>query len=360
MKKLFNLLFKIILTLVIIVVVGIVALPVIFKDQIKEQALAEVNENLKADIGMGDFDLSLISDFPNFSVELTDLSVVGKDSFALDTLIYVHRLYVEVDLLSVLEGDQYKVEAIEVVDGKLNLLVLESGLANWDIVVEDSLAISENEMEDNVADTGSVFNMALEKFRIENVDVLYSDASLDFVMELKDLNHELSGDIQGDMVALATQTWSDIVRVEYEGVNYISEAKFNLLADLDFDMEQFKFTFKENTLKLNELLFGVNGYFAMPDEGFDMDLALDVKENQFKNFLSMIPAVYAKDFENVEAKGSLALNAHIAGMYTEDKMPAFMLQCKIADAMFKYPDLPAAVENIQLDVFFFSKSMIRQ
>ncbi len=56
------------------------------------------------------------------------------------------------------------------------------------------------------------------------------------------------------------------------------------------------------------------------------------------------------DFASVKTAGKLELDGYAKGVYTETALPAFGLDLKVEDAMFKYPDLPKAVNNIQVDL----------
>jgi hypothetical protein len=119
---------------------------------------------------------------------------------------------------------------------------------------------------------------------------------------------------------------------------------------MDADMPKFKFTFKENELTMNDLLLGFDGYFAMPGNDMDMDFKFKTKKAEFKSFLSLIPGIYTKDFENVKTTGTLALDGFVKGIYNEKMMPGFGVKVLIDKAMFKYPSLPKPVTNIYVNV----------
>ncbi len=74
----------------LVVLVGaVVAIPFLFKDKINARVKLEINKNLNAKVDYGDFGLSLIKSFPNFSFSLDDLSVVGIGAFEGDTLAHI-------------------------------------------------------------------------------------------------------------------------------------------------------------------------------------------------------------------------------------------------------------------------------
>lgn len=117
---------------------------------------------------------------------------------------------------------------------------------------------------------------------------------------------------------------------------------------LGMDLDKMLFTFKDNEFKLNSFEMGVDGWFAMPDEGYDMDLNITSSNNSFKSILSLVPALYATDFDGLTASGSVDFGTTLKGLYTDDRMPAFNVSLGIKDGRFQYPGLPSAVSNVQL------------
>ena len=65
----------------LVLIIILIAVPVFFKDELKEMVLDEVNKSLNAKVSMGDFDLTFISTFPNMTVELNDTKVEGTGKF---------------------------------------------------------------------------------------------------------------------------------------------------------------------------------------------------------------------------------------------------------------------------------------
>ena len=88
----------------------------------------------------------------------------------------------------------------------------------------------------------------------------------------------------------------------------------------------------------------------MPDTNIDLDVKFKTNKTEFKSILSLIPAVYSKDFENVKTSGKLALDGYAKGRYNSKSLPAFGVNLAIINAMFKYPSLPKSVDNINVDI----------
>jgi hypothetical protein len=86
----------------------------------------------------------------------------------------------------------------------------------------------------------------------------------------------------------------------------------------------------------------------MVNEDINTTLSFNAPQGDFKQFLSLIPAVYARDFENIQTSGKLAVDGYIKGIYNAGNIPSFRLGIEVDDAYFKYPDLPHPVTDIQI------------
>jgi vacuolar-type H+-ATPase subunit H len=334
---------KIIAIIFVVLIALLIAVPFLMKDKILAKVKSEINNNVNATVDFKGFDLTIFKNFPNLTLLLEDLSVVGNDEFKGDTLAAIKTTSVTVDIMSVITGDQITVRGVFLDEPKIRLQVLQNGKANWDIAKPST---------DTTASTGepAKFKAALKKYEVKNGYIDYDDKSLGFHMLMNGFNHEGSGDFTQDLFTLKTMSTIAALTVDYTGISYISKAKTSLKADLEMDMVNSKYTFKENLIELNALALGVDGYVAMPAEDIAMDLKFDVKQSEFKNFISMIPGMYRDGFDKVQSKGKLGLNGFVKGTYNETTMPGFGLNLIIADGMFKYPDLPTAINNVQVDL----------
>jgi AsmA-like C-terminal region len=330
----------------LVLIILIIAAPFIFKDKIVSIVKEQANANLNANVDFGEFDLTLISSFPDFRFKIQKVSVVGVDAFAGDTLASIGELITDINLKSVLSGDQYKINAIIIDKARILGKILPDGKANWDIAKADSTAAA----VPTATSEPSKFAMKLNEFKIKNAYIVYDDQQGKMYGKLDDFNYSLNGDFTQDNFVLSNLLEIAKTTFKMDGVPYLSEAKVKFKADLDMDMPKMKFTFKENLLELNELGFGFDGFVEMPDTNIKMDLKFAVKQAQFKSLLSLIPVVYSKDFASVKTSGSLAMDGFAKGTYNAGSMPAFAVNLAVKDAMFKYPSLPKSVNNINIDV----------
>ena len=332
----------VILSLFIIFFAAAIAIPLFFKKEIVAKIKSAINKSVNAKVDFKDLDLSLISSFPNLGIKINNLTIVGIDSFAKDTLANVKQLQLNVNLLSVIKGETYQIKSVNLNEPNIFAHVLKSGKSNWDIMKSDSTSTS--------GDTAkTAFKIALQKYTIEKGKIIYDDASLGFFMNLENLNHTGKGDFTQDLFTLQTQSDIEKLTVKYGGIPYLNKVKLDAELPIDIDLKHMKFAFAENKIKLNELVLSAIGYLAMPnDQDIVMDLKFDAKQSELKNFLSLIPAIYAANFKDMEATGKFAMNGVAKGTYNDKSLPAFNVNLSIENGKVKYPSLPSAINNIQV------------
>ncbi len=322
-----------------------IILPIIFKDKIIAFAKTEINKSLNATVSFGDFDVSLLSSFPDFRLKMENLKVIGKDNFSRDTLASIPELKIDLNLMSVIKGDNYEINAISLEKPRIKARVLANGKANWDIVKADTTP------QPATPEESSQYKMALEDFNITDGYIVYDDASLGMKAVMDNMDYSLSGDFTQDQFTLKNDLEVEKFTLAYGGMEYMSKVKTKIDADLDMDMVNMKFTFKDNEFDFNDLGLGLDGFFAMPGDDYNMDLKFNAKQNEFKSFLSLIPGAYTKDFADVKASGKLSFDGYLKGLYSEkmNKMPGYGLNFNITGGSFQYPAVPRAVNDINID-----------
>lgn len=330
------------------ILLTIIVLPFIFKDKIIETVKIEINKTINAEVNWDSFSFSLIKSFPDFKLELKKFSVKGINEFGNDTLMFVDNFGFRINLMSVFKGDEYEIKSIDIKEARINAIVLKDGRANWDIV-KPSEEIPEEDAEP------TKFAVALKNISIKNSYIKYRDDEMDFTLEISGLNHRLRGNLTESVTKIRTKTTAESVSMIYEGIPYLSKANFSSDFDMDANMDTWRFDFLDNNIKFNELLMNFEGWFQMNDENYDMDLKFSTPSTEFKHLLSMVPAIYAKEFDDIETKGEFAFLGHAKGIYDSLNLPEFGLQLNVKSGMFKYPDLPQSVNDIFMDAKISNK-----
>jgi vacuolar-type H+-ATPase subunit H len=343
MQSIMKILLKILAVLLILVLALMFILPLVFEDRIEELAREEINTNVNARVDFKDIDLSLFRNFPNFTMGINDLSVIGKGVFEGDTLAVAQNISVSVDLFSVFRGDNYELSKIAINTPKINVRILDNGLSNYDI------SLPEETEQENVAEEASSFSLRLKSVSISNGSLIYIDEESRIEVFADGLQSKLSGDLTADATAMRISTTIEKLTVNSDGMNYLTNSKLRYKANIEADMKNEIYTLGKNELLLNELLLNFNGSVSFIPEGMNLALTFDAPQNKFKSLLSLVPAVYSKDFEGIEANGNFSLNGNVKGVYNEEELPSFSINLRVDKGYFKYAELPKSVDNISIE-----------
>ncbi len=327
----------------------LISIPYIFESKIKSEVQKTINNNLNAKVQFSDFSLSLFRSFPDLNFKLEQLSIVGKQEFDGDTLATFETFQTNLALFSVL-GDEIKVKSIFINRPFINAKVTKTGKANWDIMLENQTGDKTQKDTSN-----SDFKVALKKIIIKKAHIIYDDKQLATTTELINADFEMNGDLTETLTNLKIISEIDSLNVDYEGIRYMNKVNTKLKAIIEADLEKYKFTFKDNSLHINNFPLFFQGWVEMPASDIAMDITFSSPATEFKPLLSLIPAIYMKDFQGLQASGNLAFNGFVKGIYNDESMPLYGVDLQVEKGSFHYPDLPESVENVNTDIHIESK-----
>ena len=336
--------------LILLLIIAMVAIPYFFKDQIVDYVKTDINKSLNATVDFQDVSLSLFRSFPDFSFELDQLSVIGKDDFEGFPLVKADQVNFTLDLMSVISSDRpIEIESVNLTKPDINIRVLRNGKANYDIAKVDSTATAES-----TATEGEPLNflVQLKEYSITEGHFLYDDRLGDVFVEIDDLEHRGSGAFTQDIYDLETNTQIASLTAKSGGIAYLNRAKGDFDITVNVDMPNSKYTLKDNTIALNALVLKADGFVQLVEEAINMDIKYSTSQNQFKNFLSLIPSAYTADYKDVSANGDLAFNGFVKGTYDANtgELPAFGVNLSVKNGDFKYPDLPLGINGINTQI----------
>ncbi len=338
-------------SLLVLFVGALVALPVLMKDDLVAAVKDAANDNLKARVDFSDVSLSLLRNFPNLTLAVEDLKIDGVEEFEGVPFFSCREFGITVDFWSAWNygKEPLNIRSLWLDEPDINVLVLSDGRANYDIALPS---------EDTTA-TETTFNIQLREYAIRNGHIRYEDRLGGVFTELSGLDHEGRGDFTQDVFDLSTTTAIAELTAASGGVTYLKKAGVDWRAGVNIDLPNMKFTLRENDLRINELQLLADGWVAMPDDqNMDLELTLSAPQNQFRNLLSLVPNAYIEGYENVKADGTFEFSASAKGRYSEqpESYPAFDAKLLVEDGNVQYPDLPVGISNINLDLAVNSPS----
>jgi hypothetical protein len=333
--------FKIVGILLLLVVISAIIIPYFFKDQIKAKIESVINEKVDAKVTFADADLSLFKNFPNASVRIDKLSIINKAPFEGDTLVAFEELNLKMSIKELFKDDNepINIDGIFSKNGLINIIFNKDGIGNYDIALKN---------KDKEEGKSKPFSLKIKEYSVENFKFKYYDEKSKIRMILDSINHEGTGDFALSNLDLVTKTTAK-VSLDMDKVNYMNNVLVSLDAVLGIDLNQSKYTFKENKAKINELPLEFDGFIQLVDAGQDYDLKFKTPTSSFKNFLGILPAKYSSNLKEVKTNGDFTVLGFAKGLYSETSIPKFDVEIASNNASFQYPNLPKSVRNIIID-----------
>jgi len=347
---------KIAVIVVAAILVVAFVVPMLFKGKITQIVKTEANKILVARLDFEDLDLSLLRHFPNASVELKGLTLIGAERFEGDTIVAAERISVVVNLMSLIGDGGFVVSKIILADPAVHAHKLADGAVNWDVMKasgEPEVVVEQKEPEQGGEKGGetaepSSFKLSIRDFRINDAIIRYEDDSTNMRFSTEPLSLRLRGDLSAAQSELDLRMTAEKMNFVSGGISLLSNAEAELVATIAADLENNRFTFSDNTLRLNAIEMNLNGWAQLADDAVKMDLTAGCEQVQFKELLSLIPAFYTRDFRDLTASGELSLSLWAKGEMRGSILPAFELKAGVTDGSFRYASLPKAVTGINI------------
>ena len=192
--------------------------------------------------------------------------------------------------------------------------------------------------------------VSLRRFEIKDAAIAFDNRQAKLKATLNGYNQSLSRRLQPEPGRRPDQANADTASVTFAGIPYLNRVKLGLTADVQADLANKSYTLKDTELSLNDLKLGVSGSAKSAGKLLGLDLAFKAPSTNFRSILSLVPAVYAHDFDKVKTSGSIAVNGRVKGEYGDSAFPAFAINTKVNNAAFQYPDLPLPARSIFMDL----------
>lgn len=335
---------KIIGVTVLVIVVFLLASPFIFQNKIKGLVKEFINENLNAKVDFKDASLSFLSSFPKANVTIDELTITNFAPFENEKLADIKSISFDFDIKELFkkaEEDPIQVKEIYINEALITLKTNKNGQVNWDIAKEKATTINEENSDQN-------FIFQLDKYAINNSALTYLDEAGDVSFYVTDLNHSGSGTFSEKLSDLTTTSKAKL-SLKVGGTEYLTQNTVDLEAVIGLDLENNKYTFKENEAIINQLPVTFSGYFQQLENSQQMDISFKNKGATFKDFLAVLPAAYSKDLNQVNTTGNFDVTGEIKGELNETTIPNLDINIMSNNASFKYNTLPKGVKDIVIN-----------
>lgn len=341
---------KFLITLAIVfgvIIIALIVIPVFFKGDIIRLIESQSSKYIKSELKIGDVSLSMFKSFPDLNVSLDDVLIFNNNA---DTLVNIPRFEASVNLKSLL-SDKVVINHLLLKDCRINPRVSSDGSANWDILIPSDTTTSEEvtpASPETPAPETDETDISLNDIEIRNLHIDYKDYQSSTYASIQPINLKLQGNFSQSNTLLDILLSLGNIYFRQGNSVWVNNTNLEWQAKVGADLQNYQFEMQENTLAINDLKLNLAGKLGIGDDKYTMDLQLNAPDTRFETLLNLIPKEFQQKLENIKTAGEFQLNLSAKGEYYEEHLPALDIKFNILNARLQYPDLPEAVENINL------------
>ena len=333
----------------LIILIALVSIPYLFKDKIVEMVANTINNNINATVTFKDSNLSFFKNFPLVSLTVDDLAVVNKAPFVGDTLFNSQELSFAMKITELFKkpNEAIEIKSIASKNGNINIIFNKEGLGNFDIAKKKEKNANTN--------NDSSFSFNIQEYELEDINFNYLDRDTNTKVSIDSIYHTGQGNFAKDIFTLNTKS-TGFISFDLDKTNFVNNVKISLDAILEIDLKNSKYTFKENTGYINQLPLEFDGFIQLVDETQLYDISFKTPTSSFKNALALLPKQYSGNLSSIKTEGNFEVNGLVKGTLSETTIPAFDINLSSKNALFKYADLPKAVQKININSKIINKT----
>jgi hypothetical protein len=327
-------LFLIVTTFLLIVIASV------FEDQISERLVNEVNKQLKTELRVGEFNLSLISGFPDASANLHDVEL---DDALSGMLLEAQSLSFQFGLFS-LFGSNIRIHSIVIEDGSFYIKKDKKGRTNYNIIKKTSTFTEEgNENE---------VRLSLDEARFNRVEVIYVDQTVMQYTKFHLNNAVASGNFSANKFSLFS--FADIHFHFFQSgeEQFLVDEEIIYDAKVDVDLTSGKYEFDDVTVGISSNVFNVDGLIDRIEGGYNYDLKIKSDDGSLSSVVALMPPENKKAIEDFDSKGTFFFETIVKGSKTVNTNPAVTMKFGLEGGEINSEKLGSSLKDVSFSAIF--------
>lgn len=340
MRKALHILLRVLGAIVLMVIITVIAVPLLFKDEIIETVRKSVDNQIEGAFYFEKADVGILRTFPNLCLVLTEPVLTGVAHPEGDSLFKAAKADVVIDIKSMLR----KNEPIRVVGVRLDQPVVsiytDVNGSNYDIVSDTTTTDPDTEPDSLIVE--------IDNYSIRGGELRYVDRTSDVEILLNAFDHDGRLRYLGDQIEVRSETDQGVLTILYDNLAYLDAVQITGKNDLDLDLAKSIYTLIENNMTLNALAVDVAGSVSQTETTTAFDLEFSADENHFKNLISLLPNMYTSDFDAVRASGTIAFSGSLRGTLSDTEVPVYQVALDVNDGAFQYPGKPLGFTEVAM------------
>ncbi len=305
----------------------------LFRDQIIQQVISEVNESLTTPVQVARVDIDFFHGFPNVAVKFHE--VYMESGFG-ETLLSAKEVYALLSPLDLAKGN-FDLAKIEILEAKLDLKIDEKGQANFLVFKQQDTTL----VDADVAD----FNLGSIGF--ENVNLSYSNELTNVVYKI--FVDKVNGKIeqQDNLLTTSIDGAIEIKEINMSNFQYSLSDPLTLKVNTAYTLDAKKLIINDSKIITHNTELELAGELDLA-ERVKVDLQLTADRATFQLLTSLLPSKYGDYLKAYQSEGKINLSARITGELSEEARPSLSSSFNLAGVELTHSELKADIKELGL------------
>lgn len=309
--------------------IGLVLI-VVYKKEILAEVSNQLKSSIRAEIIIGDADITLFSEFPNFTLKLDDVFIKDpsaragdKDLLATKTILVNVRTYK-------LFFKEIEFRSIKIIDGEFFVFRTKAGYSNLDVFKR------KDTVTNTPADSTRDFRLTNEKIHFNNLRFTWHDS----------LRNKFIGFLLADVQSEVSH-WDSLVacrmngRIDFERLlfnpsrgSFLKDQSAHVSLAFDFYPDSSLLRLKPSMLSLHESEFDIAGVFDFSPK---KTIALDISSDRllYDEGMAVIPETIARKLSLLAVTKPFGINVHLDAPMQPGVQPAVVVKFDLDNNVFK-------------------------
>lgn len=309
----------------------------VFKDDIIDYAIGEINKTLKTKVEVDEIDITFWATFPNLSLDFNEVFIQDAlpNATRKDTLLYTEQIRLKFSPMDIW-NEKYNVKKIDIKPGTLQLKVDKKGRVNYDIFKESASTEKSN------------FNLTLESIHATGIRFSYANQVNDNTYKSKVQDLRLAGNFTQDQFDIDTKTVFYIQRIQNGLVPFIINQQAS--TDVAIHIDQVAKTFAINKGKL--LLSGIPFDFDVKVDTGKVNLRIDGDHIPLADLANKLAVKEVRTVSELKGSGTGSFHLALENQMKKDSYPKVNCTFSIDNGRLTEPTKGLTLSNIDLKGYY--------
>ena len=312
----------------------ITLLLLIFRKDIQQYAISQLDQFLDTKVYVYDMDVSFWKTFPNISIQFD--RVLIKDEMIVqgtipDTLLYAETIQLKLNTSDFWKGD-YTVKSIAVNNARIGLRVTADGRVNYNIIKSDTTSNNE------------AFKFVLEHVKFNQLHFTYDNYITEQHYHTYAEKLNFSGDFSESRFDLKTAGNLFINRIRSKSVSLITNKKAEFDVVIAIDKTNKAFILENSSVSIENLPFVISGSILEDSMYFN----LSGQQIALTDFAANFNQSDITQINTYNGNGNVDFNLSIKGNTRVDEQPLIEAAFEIKNGSLIDPSSKLEIKKIEL------------